>query len=143
MIAFWDSSAIVPLCITQPASAWSESLLEIHPQVFVWWGTTVEVSNGIVRSHRAASLAANLRTGAIQVLENLASAWEEIPPSERIRELAIQNVLNFDLRAADAFQLAAALEWCEEDTAGHRFICNDRRLSDAASSLGFEVVSYY
>ena len=43
------------------------------------------------------------------------------------------------LRAADAFQLAAALVWCRERTAGAGFVCLDGRLREAVAREGFEV----
>jgi len=43
------------------------------------------------------------------------------------------------LRAADALQLAAALEACEHQPKGFVFITADRRLADAAKETGFTV----
>jgi hypothetical protein len=41
------------------------------------------------------------------------------------------------LRAADAMQLAAALEWCEGKPKGNVFLTFDKRLSEAAGLAGF------
>ena len=43
------------------------------------------------------------------------------------------------LRAADAFQLAAALVACRDPPAGHSFLSGDARLLHAARLEGFEV----
>jgi len=54
-----------------------------------------------------------------------------------------QNHLRFRpyrLRAADAFQLAAALAWCEGHPRGERFLSLDDRLRDAARREGFTVL---
>jgi hypothetical protein len=39
---FWDSSAIVPLLATQPATPVAEALLEGDTQLLVWWGASGE-----------------------------------------------------------------------------------------------------
>jgi len=44
------------------------------------------------------------------------------------------------LRAADALQLAAALIWTEETTAGAEFVCLDQNLREAALKEGFTVL---
>jgi predicted nucleic acid-binding protein len=41
------------------------------------------------------------------------------------------------LSAADALQLAAALEWCEGKPQGNVFLTFDRRLREAAGLAGF------
>ena len=139
MSAFWDASAVVPLCIDQPGAKEATDLLAAGSPV-VWWATVVEATSGIVRSRQADP---KILAAGLQRLRNLREEWREIEPSERIREIALDNLRRFDLRAADAMQLAAALVWAEERPAGRRFICNDRKLSDAARSLGFDVVSFY
>jgi hypothetical protein len=44
----------------------------------------------------------------------------------------------YDLRASDAFQLAAALEWCEYDPSGRVFLTTDLKLRKAALLGGFD-----
>ncbi|HET7273634.1 MAG TPA: hypothetical protein VFI91_00550 [Longimicrobiaceae bacterium] len=46
---FWDSSAVVPLCVDQPMSAVSRELLDEHGEMVVWWGTTVECASAFTR----------------------------------------------------------------------------------------------
>lgn len=139
MSAFWDSSALTPLLITQPATDFARRQLNSGDPV-VWWATVVEVTGAIMRSGNCDPEELGITLRQVRVLQ---AQWREIAPSERIREIAVDNLRRFDLRAADAMQLAAALVWAEERPAGHRFVCNDRRLSDAARSLGFDVVSFY
>ena len=43
------------------------------------------------------------------------------------------------LRAADAFQLAAALVWCKERPNRRLFVSFDNALADAAEAEGFDV----
>jgi len=46
----------------------------------------------------------------------------------------------YPLPASDSLQLAAAFIWCHQRPDGHKFISNDKRLSEAARAAGFSVV---
>ena len=62
----------------------------------------------------------------------------ESPEERRGRaELLVQR---YDLRASDALQLAAALEWCGDVPQGQAFLTFDRRLFQAALLNGFNAV---
>ena len=50
----------------------------------------------------------------------------------------MQLVDRYDLRAADSFQLAAALEWCDYTPQGRIFLAADQKLRDAALLSGFD-----
>jgi predicted nucleic acid-binding protein len=73
-------------------------------------------------------------------LEKLRSIWQEVDPSEKLREQAEWLVDRFPLKAADAQQLAAALAWCIGRTKGRAFISGDSQLLDAARQLGFHAI---
>jgi hypothetical protein len=47
-------------------------------------------------------------------------------PSDALRAKSAQLVDRFDLWAADSFQLAAALEWCEDAPQGRVFLTADQ-----------------
>jgi len=68
----------------------------------------------------------------------LADSWSVIQPSDALRATSIQLVDRYDLRAADSFQLAAALEWCEYAPQGRVFLSADQKLRDAALLSGFD-----
>lgn len=70
-------------------------------------------------------------------LEELRAIWQEVDPSETLREQAERLVDRFPLKAADAQQLAAALTWCIGRPKGRAFISGDSQLLDAARQLGF------
>jgi hypothetical protein len=55
-----------------------------------------------------------------------------------LRATSAQLVDRHDLRAADSFQLAAALEWCENAPHGRIFLTANRRLREAALLSGFD-----
>lgn len=140
MPAFWDASAVVPICVPgQPRPGYRRTLRE-YPQV-VWWGTPVEVAGAITRLHRQGHLTASQRDAAKQRLERLRNAWREVQPTERVRDLAEKQLERHELRAPEGLQLAAALVWCRERPKGRSFLCIDLRLKEAARDEGFDVLT--
>jgi hypothetical protein len=73
---------------------------------------------------------------ARDVLHKFASTWLEIQPTNSLRAVAERLLGVHALRAADAFQLAAALQWCRGETSGMGLICFDGRLRSAAHREG-------
>jgi predicted nucleic acid-binding protein len=71
---------------------------------------------------------------------NLADAWIEIEPGLTVRARAQALLLSHPLRAADSFQLAAALLWAGPKPTGQAFVCLDQRLRAAARNEGFKVL---
>ena len=137
--AFWDASALVPLCVHEVASRQARSYLRKFAPV-VWWGSLVEVHSGICRLHREKQITEPDKQGALARLRLLCNGWKEILPIDQVRESATQLLDNYALRAADSLQLAASLIWCERHPAKRMFICGDERLSEAARAVGFSVV---
>jgi hypothetical protein len=137
--AFWDSSALVPLCVHESASRQAHSQLRKFLPV-VWWGSLVEVHSAIARLQRLGILSTGDKRKALAQLDLLHRGWREILPGDPVRDLATRLLDNHELRAADSLQLAAALTWCQQRPARRNFICSDERLSKAASALGFSVL---
>ena len=135
---FWDSSAVIPLCVAEPRSANARDLLEGDPAVAVWWATRTECLSALTRRMREGELAPAGYRAARRVLAALVETWVELLPSEALRANAERLLAVHALRAADAFQLAAALAWCGSRPAGHGIVTLDRRLRDAASREGFD-----
>jgi predicted nucleic acid-binding protein len=140
--AFWDASALVPLCVHEAASRSAQSHLRKWAPV-VWWGSFVEVHSAICRLHRNKAITDSGRKGAVARLRLLSTAWREILPGDQVRELALQLLDTHSLRAADSLQLAASLTWCEQRPSKRNFVCGDRRLSVAANSVGFSVLELF
>jgi len=136
-VAFWDASALVPLCTQQNASSRAIELYEAY-DVAVWWGTPVEVASALARLLRTRQINPREWAEAHRLADRLAGWWSVIQPSEGLRALASKLVERYDLRAADALQLAAALEWCEGSAQGRTFLTADDRLRDAALLAGFD-----
>jgi predicted nucleic acid-binding protein len=139
--AFWDASAIVPLCVHEATSRQARQILRKHPQVIVWWGTVIESRSALARATREGLLTAEQKKQALRQLERLGRAWLEVLPTEPVRQIAITLLDSRSLRTGDALQLAAALVWCNEKPRRRVFVCFDTRLADAAKQLGFTVVA--
>lgn len=138
-MAFWDASAIVPLCCSQPATAQGRRLRRELKRMAVWWGTPLEARSAFARLVREGHLTTDERARAIKLLGQLRVAWDEILPTEQVRSLAEALPDAVGVRAADAAQLAAALVWCRERPKQRPLVCFDERLRTAATALGFSV----
>lgn len=106
----------------------------------VWWGAWTECAVTISRLRREGSLDDEGEEEARAALDNLARDWSEIEPENDLRLLAMLVSKSHPLKAADALQLAAALRWCEGETADAGFVCLDERLRRAAADEGFDVL---
>src|SRR5580658_5781598 len=109
-VAFWDSSALVPLFIKQHSSATSIQLVQQY-KVVVWWSTPVEVKSAFARLLRMGHATSAEFAAAQEDLHQLRQSWQEVLPSKRLRDEAESFVDRFTLKAADAQQLAAAYTW--------------------------------
>jgi hypothetical protein len=138
-VAFWDTSAIIPLCCWQPETGESRRLRREFQRVIVWWGTPVEARSALARLVREGHLTPGKRLRAAARLAQLRPAWDEILPTEKVRSLAEEMPDAHGVRAADAVQLAAALVWCRERPKQRPFVCFDADLRTAAAALGFSV----
>jgi predicted nucleic acid-binding protein len=137
--AFWDSSALTPLCAEQSTSDHARALLPQFPPA-VWWSASVEIRSAVERLYRSGDLDHDSKLLALARLYELSRNWDEVQPSDAVRDRAKALLDIYPLRAADGLQLAAALVWCRNRPAGRTFLCADRRLSEAATRAGFTVV---
>ena len=138
---FWDTSAIVPLLVSESASTKMHDLLEQDPSVIVWWSTAVECTSAIARRERDGSLSVADATAALERLRALAAGWQEVLPVSSVRVVAQRLLRVHPLRSAASLQLAAATIAAEHDPTTLELVSLDERLNDAASREGFRVVS--
>ncbi len=110
--------------------------------MLVWWGSGVECVSALARRERDGSLDDRVLTFALHRLQRLASNWHEVDPSDAIRETAARFVRVHPLRAADAFQLAAAHLAAEQRPASLTIVTLDERLAGAARKEGFAVLGF-
>jgi predicted nucleic acid-binding protein len=139
-VRFWDTSALVPLVIEEPGSTEVRRLLADDADITVWWATTVEYCAAVARGERLERLDAVTARDAYDRLDSLAIAWREIAPSDALRDDARRIVRVHDLRATDAFQLAAAGVAADDHPDSLPFVTLDDRLALAASREGFPIL---
>src|SRR5438477_11148391 len=120
LTAFWDASALVPLCVRQGSSSRATGLYS-HYEIAVWWATPVEIASAMARLLRTSSIQLAEWRAAVKIAATLSDAWSVIEPSLAVRGCAELLVQRYDLRASDALQLAAALEWCGDVPQGQAF----------------------
>lgn len=137
---FWDTSAVIALCVNEPGSPAVKPILAQDSSLAVWWATRTECVSALLRQTREGGLRGAGEDQARQVLEALAQSWTEIQPTDSLRAAAERLLAVHPLRAADAFQLAAALQWCRQHTPGAAFVSFDDRLREAARREGFAVL---
>lgn len=137
---FWDTSAVVPICVRESNSTSARELLVEDASVVVWWGTRTECVSALMRRTREGGLTRPDERAARHVLHLLSQSWMEMQPSDTVRSMAERLLAVHPLRAADALQLAAAILWCGQQPAGQGFVAFDERLRDASHREGFTVL---
>jgi predicted nucleic acid-binding protein len=139
-VRFWDSSAIVPLCIREPSTNRLKEILQDDPSMTVWWATPVEMASALARRRRENPADTAEYEKTRERARFLARGWNAVSANARVRELAMRLLRVHALRAGDALQLAAALVWAEDRPSGREFVCLDERLRETARLEGFDVV---
>lgn len=137
---FWDTSAIIPLFITEQRSSRVKGWYRQDSEILVWTLTRVELLSAIARRRRAELRAVAVLTAARRDLLRAWDQWSEVTAIELTRQLAERLVEAHSLRAADALQLGAALVAAESDPTSFEFVTLDRNLGDAAEREGFSVL---
>jgi uncharacterized protein len=133
---FWDSSAIVPLLLSEAATAAAQDTLRDDPELIVWWATGTECVSALARVERDGGQV----TAAFERLDAHAESWSEIAATDVVRRTATRLLRVHRLRAADALQLAAAIVASEGEPRSLPFVTFDERLVDAATREGFQVI---
>ncbi len=136
---FWDSSAITPLLVKEADSPVRAKQFREDPVMLVWYGTPAEIESSLCRKEREGALVGEQAKLARERLARISKAWLEVQPTTMVRVRAIRLLRVHPLRAADAFQLAAALCGFEEDPTSQVFYTGDQRLAQAAAREGFVV----
>jgi hypothetical protein len=139
-VRFWDTSAIVPLCVVEPTTAVVRSIASEDSSLIVWWGSRTECVSAFARLRRDGRLAVATEQRARRVLTVLAGEWSEVLPGDALRDRAERLLAVHALRAADAFQLAAALIWSRGQTRSSTVVSFDERLRTAAANEGFALL---
>jgi hypothetical protein len=139
-VRFWDSSAIIPLCLKEQASEAVKRLIKADEDIVVWWTTKVECLSALSRRRREGALDNHSEIKAKAILSALSEEWSEVQPGELVRQRAERLLAIHPLRSADAFQLAAALIWAQENPQGLEMVCFDQNLREAGHKEGFTLL---
>jgi uncharacterized protein len=138
-LRFWDSSAIVPLTIAEPSTEALQATAAQDPVMCVWWATEIECVSALSRLEREGGLTETATTVALERLDSLTEAWNEVQATDALRGAARRLLRVHALRAADALQLAAAVVAAEGLPASLDIVTLDERLAAAARREGFAV----
>ncbi len=142
---FWDSSAIVPLLIEEPASRQCRDLLRADPALVVWQFTETEVVSALYKQTRLEPpLASAELAAALSRLESYARHWEQVKALtddalRAVRARAALLMSRHTLLSGDALQLASATLRFDPPMKKH-FVVIDGPLARAARREGFEVI---
>jgi len=137
---FWDSSAILPLCINETMTSTVKKAVIGDPDMVVWWGTRVECVSALSRRLREGTIGAAAIEQVRSLLAELVRQWHEVLPTETVRQRAERLIMVHPLRAADSLQLAAALAWTQEEPNCALMACLDQNLRNVAAKEGFTVL---
>ena len=140
---YWDASGIVSLCARDGHYEIAGPLINDDGEIVTWWGTLTEGFSAFARLKRSGEMSGGKELSSGMRLRELAGNWIEIQPSDALRELANKALWRHELKAMDAFQLAAALVWGNGRGDGLEFVTFDQRLARAAAWEGFKVLPAY
>jgi uncharacterized protein len=139
-VRFWDTSALVPLLVEEFCSERLRRMHETDVGMFVWWATQVECISALSRRERELQLDPAEFGHALRRLGQLIEHWNEIEPSNTLRETANRFLRVHPLRTADALQLAAAFVASGARPSTLAIMTLDERLAESARKEGFSVV---
>ena len=117
------------------------AIAEEDPVMCVWWATEVECVSALARLEREGFLTEAAISTALERLDALAESWNEVQPVAAVRGTARRLLRVHPLRAADAFQLAAAVVVAEGQPKSLEVVTLDDRLAAAARREGFAVAT--
>ena len=137
---YWDSSALVPLCVDEAPSPRMLELYRADPAVITWWGSEIECVSAFARLEREDAMSAAMVAAAMDRLKGLRSAWHEVQPSQALRDTATRLLRVHPLRASDAVQLSSAVIASDREPSAIELVTLDTRLASAARREGFAVL---
>ncbi len=136
MIAYFDTSAIIPLIVKEPSSercnrVWNESSRVVSVRLLY-----PEARSALAKAERMGRLSAQQREAAIVELETIISEVDHIEVTEALAHRAGELAQAHGLRGYDAVHLAAASAVADSDVV---LVTGDSDLANAANSIGIAV----
>ncbi|WP_419552997.1 type II toxin-antitoxin system VapC family toxin [Candidatus Poriferisodalis sp.] len=136
MIAYFDTSAFIPLVIDEPVSAiclefWNEATRAVSVRILY-----PEARAALARAQRMGRLSRRQLTAAVEQLDVLVDQLDCVEITESLARAAGEMAEVHQLRGYDAVHLAAAEMIGDGDTV---FVSGDQRLLDAVARTGLAV----
>jgi uncharacterized protein len=136
VIAYFDTSAIIPLIINEPSSdrcsrVWDESSRVVSVRLLY-----PEARAALAKAERMGRLTAAQRVAAIVELETIITQVDHIEVTEGLAHRAGELAQAHGLRGYDAVHLAAASAVADSDVV---LVTSDSDLAKAANSIGIAV----
>ena len=138
MIAYFDTSAMIPLLIEEPLSKLAERVWQRASWVASARVSYVEARSGLARACRMDRISPIELRAAVEGLETLHRQMHQVEITADLVEEAGQLAEELALRAYDAIQLAAATSLDIDDLV---LVTGDRQLASAAQTLGLAYIS--
>jgi len=139
-VKFWDTSALVPLIIDEPATSVMRRLIAADPDAIVWILSGVELLSVLGRLGRQTPELADRMPGVRLDAMDLFRHWAAVTHVEGVQRRAERLVGVHPLSAADALQIGAALLASGDRPETLEFVTLDRVLARAAQLEGFRVL---
>lgn len=136
MIAYFDTSAFLPILLEEAGSGLAEQLWDDADRVLTVQVTYVEARAGLARAHRMGRLDPRQLRRLVRQLDRLDGSVEKIDIDHVLVRRAGDLAEEFALRGYDAIHLAA-LARLEDPHA--IMVSGDRELCRAAAKLGMPV----
>ena len=136
---FWDTSALVPLLVSEKRSGDVLAVLHADSDVVTAAIAPLEVSSALWRRRHGGTLPLADHDNAEQWFAFISQRWSEVAQSTAVLDRATRLVARHSLRSLDALQLASALEIAPANGA-LPFVTLDKRLASAARVEGFPVL---
>ncbi len=136
MIAYFDTSAIIPLIISEPASPVCERFWNDAAQALSSHLLYVESRAALARARRLGRLSRGELERSVELLDGFTAQIACVEVTEDLVRAAGRLADQEGLRGYDAVHLAAALVVADTDTV---FVSGDAPLLAAANRLGLAV----
>jgi len=136
VIAYFDTSAVIPLIIDEPASATCERFWNDATRVVSVRLMYAEARAALAMAQRKGRLTKREMASAVELLDRIIDEIDSVEVTEILVRGAGLMAQEQGLRGYDAVHLAAAQAVADEDLV---FVSGDRQLAAAAARLGLAV----
>jgi uncharacterized protein len=133
VICYFDTSAVVPLLVAEPGSAFCRQLWEEADDVVTTRVLYAEAAAALAQALRLGQLSRAGHQSALRILEGLWAEFDVVEVDDDLVHRAARLALTCALRGYDAVHCAAAEQLDDNDLV---VASGDRKVLDACASLG-------